>query len=158
MGCLTLHHYALLHNHLPLHGLLPGVTALYWWAYMLIFNEATSTWLAVMVTPYNVLIAHTDDCLVQDWSILLPPLYAAHISSRDFSVYVVGYSVEQLLIWFENVIVLACYTRPVGRGGGSRGFERTPFLASRRFIYTALTVHLKCPTVGRWSTSSLTAI
>ena len=48
-------------------------------------------------------------------------------------------------------------SRPVGRGGSS-GFERTPLLASRRFIYTALTVHFKCPTVRKWSTSSLTAI
>ena len=39
-----------------------------------------------------------------------------------------------------------------GGGGGLRGF------ASNRFIYTTLTVHFKCPTVAKWSTSSLTAI
>ena len=47
--------------------------------------------------------------------------------------------------------------RPVGRGS-SRGFARTPLLASKRFIYTALTVHFKWLTIGKWSTSSLAAI
>ena len=36
--------------------------------------------------------------------------------------------------------------RPVGRGG-SRGFGRTPLLASKRFHMHRLTVHFKCPTV-----------
>ena len=47
--------------------------------------------------------------------------------------------------------------RPVGIGvrGGS---SEPPFWPPKDFIYTALTVHFKCPTVGKWSTSSLTAI
>ena len=51
--------------------------------------------------------------------------------------------------------------RQGGGGGGSRGFVRTPLLASKNFIYTALTGHFKCPTVGKWSstcTSSLAAV
>ena len=43
-------------------------------------------------------------------------------------------------------------------GGGFEGFERTLLLPPKDFIYTALTAHFKCPTVGKWSTSSLTAI
>ena len=41
---------------------------------------------------------------------------------------------------------------------GSRGFARTPLLASKDFIYTALTVHFKFPTIGKLSTSSVAAI
>ena len=52
--------------------------------------------------------------------------------------------------------------RPVGRGrgggGGSRGFVRTPLLASKNFIYTALTGHFKCPTVGKWSTTGTNSL
>ena len=46
---------------------------------------------------------------------------------------------------------------PVGIGvrGGS---SEPPFWPSEDFIYTALTVHFKCPTIGKLSTSSLTAI
>ena len=47
--------------------------------------------------------------------------------------------------------------RPVGIGV-REGSSKPPFWPSEDFIYTALTVHFKCPTVGKWSTSSLTAI
>ena len=66
-----------------------------------------------------------------------------------------------------NIFRVHSIIRPVGRGGGggggggvggSRGFARTPLLASKDLIYTALTVHFKCPTVGKWSTSCLAAI
>ena len=46
-------------------------------------------------------------------------------------------------------------------GGGSRGSLEPPFWSPKDFIYTALTVHFKCPTVGKWSTtgtSSLAAV
>ena len=52
---------------------------------------------------------------------------------------------------------LVSVLRPVGRGG-SRGFERIPFWPPEDFIYTALTVHFKCPTVGKWSTSLVAAM
>lgn len=43
------------------------------------------------------------------------------------------------------------------RQGNSRGFTRTPFLASKRFYIHRSTVHFECPTVWNWS-SSLDAI
>ena len=43
-------------------------------------------------------------------------------------------------------------SRPVGRGG-SRGFVRTPLLASKRFYMYRLTVHFECPTVRNWFSS-----
>ena len=54
--------------------------------------------------------------------------------------------------WMLLVII-----RPVGRGG-SRGFARTPLVASKGFFIHHITAHFKCPTVGNWSTSSLAAI
>ena len=48
------------------------------------------------------------------------------------------------------------------RQGGVRGGSlEPPFWPPKDFIYTALTVHFKCPTVGQWSTtgtSSLAAV
>ena len=53
---------------------------------------------------------------------------------------------------------LSIYIRPVGRGG-SRGFARTPLLASKRFYTHCFNCTLfKCLTIGKWSTSSLAAI
>ena len=40
-------------------------------------------------------------------------------------------------------------------------FANPPFWPPKDFIYTALTVHFKCPTIGKWSTtgtSSLAAV
>ena len=48
-----------------------------------------------------------------------------------------------------------CQTR---RQVGFEGFERTPVWPPKDFINTALTVHFKCPTIAKWSTSSLAAI
>ena len=51
------------------------------------------------------------------------------------------------------------YFRPCRRrGGGSRGSLEPSFWTPKDFIYTALTVHFKCLTIGKWSTSSLDAI
>ena len=50
------------------------------------------------------------------------------------------------------LVFLIRLTRPVGRGG-SRGFARTPLLASIRFYIHGLTVHFKCPTIWNWFTS-----
>ena len=45
------------------------------------------------------------------------------------------------------------------RQGGFEGVRANPpFWPPEDFIYTALIVHFKCPTIGKWSTSSLTAI
>ena len=61
----------------------------------------------------------------------------------------------------QNVCKMASIYRPVGRGGGGGGFEvvrSNPPFGLKDFIYTVLTVHFKCPTVGKWSTSSLASI
>ena len=50
----------------------------------------------------------------------------------------------------------------VGGGGGGEeirgGLLEPPFWPPKDLINTALTVHSKCPTIGKWSTSSLAAI
>ena len=46
------------------------------------------------------------------------------------------------------------FIRPVGRWG----LEEVCLNPSKDFIYTALTLHYKCPTVGKWSTSSFASI
>ena len=43
-------------------------------------------------------------------------------------------------------------------GGGGGGSLKPHFWPPKGFIYTALTVHFKCPTIGKWSTSSFVAI
>ena len=50
-------------------------------------------------------------------------------------------------------------SRPVDRegGGGGGGLLKSPFWPPKDFIYTPLSVHFLCPTVGKWSTSSLAA-
>ena len=46
--------------------------------------------------------------------------------------------------------------RPVGRGGGGvRGVRSNPPFGLQKILYT---VHFKCLTIGKWSTSSLAAI
>ena len=55
---------------------------------------------------------------------------------------------RQLIVVLVQVSSLLLL-RPVGRGG-SRGFARTPLLASKRFYMHRLTVHFECPTVRNW--------
>ena len=55
-------------------------------------------------------------------------------------------------LWYISVYWKFILFRPVGRGG-SRGFARTPLFTSKRFYMHRLTVHFKCPTVWKWSTS-----
>ena len=54
-----------------------------------------------------------------------------------------------------------CINQARSRGGGFGGSLEPPFWPPKDTIYTALTVHFKCPTVGKWSTtgtSSLAAV
>ena len=47
------------------------------------------------------------------------------------------------------------------RQGGFEGVRSNPPFGLQKILYTALTVHFKCPTVGKWSTtgtSSLAAV
>ena len=63
------------------------------------------------------------------------------------------YGTFKLMLYFWNHF---CYCRPVGKGGW--GVRSNPLWPPKDIIYIALTAHFKCPTVGKWSTSSVVPI
>ena len=87
----------------------------------------------------HVLYPVTDFCRIKEWG-------AVEYTNTEILEY---------MFWLE--VKPEMHDRSVGRGG-SRGSLEPPFWAPKDFIYIALIVHFKCPTVGKWSISSLAAI
>ena len=69
------------------------------------------------------------------------------------------WTVETLLYLWMHTAGGICMCRQAHRWQWVRGgLLEPPCWHPKDFVYTALTVHFKCPSVGKWSTSSVAAI